>query len=215
MIGEPGVALRCFALAIDTGYAERLDEVYEFGRQPGVTLVKGQQRPDYATRPSRIEHLPRGGTHPLSLVLYHVNTDLYKSKVHRLSSLPAGSPGEWHLNADTTDEYCKQFTNEHQVWENVSGRKGGRRRLVWRPKTMGARVDDLDCEVYSAALADILNVAQFLPDSSRPPGGIYSGGAASVAPPPRKRPKPKPAGGGSGGGPPGGGFAGGGFLGGR
>lgn len=205
IVGLDGQRMRCRALGIDSGYAARLDEVYEFGRRPGVVLMKGVQSADYRTRPSKIEHMPRGGTHPLSLILHHVNTHLFKEKVHRLANVPPGQPGHWHLHSEATDEYLKQFTAEKQVLENVSGKRGGRRQLVWKPKTEGAPNHFLDCEVYAAALADILSLPlltaehprQEVLDASGEPAPGSGGGQKDK--PPRRRGHGGAAGGGFGG----------------
>lgn len=200
LLGDDKQLVRCYALGVDTGYAARIDEAYAFARRPGVVAMKGVDSADYRTRPTQIEHLPRGGTKPFGVTLQLVNTSLFKTKVHRLANLPADDPAAWSIHRDATDEYLKQFTNEHQVWETHKDarkrRRAGRRRLIWQTKTEGARVDYLDCEVYGAALADILNVPLLRDDSPlqgtlvrslprpgarRPPpaarsGGVFDGG---------------------------------------
>lgn len=173
--------LRCHALAIDTGYAERRDEVYAFARRSGVVPVKGQSHVDYAVRPSRIEWLPKGGRDPQAIVLQHVNTDLFKAKVYRHANGPPDAMGGWGLNRDATDEYIKQFTAEHQVREAVNRRKGAERRLVWKPKPGQADNHYLDCEVYAAALAYISNVAMFR--GQTPAIGLVDNGDAPMRSP--------------------------------
>lgn len=157
VLNVAGARMRCHSLAIDSGY--RTDEVYMFGKRPGVVVVKGVERADYRVKPSKIEYQPQGGTEQESILLYVVNTSLFKSKIHRLARLPLDYPGAWHLNRGTTDDYIQQFCSEHQTWATAKrGKRRGRRELVWETKTESAPNHYLDCEVYGAALADILRL---------------------------------------------------------
>lgn len=143
----------CMGLAIDSGF--RTDEVYEFGKRPGVVVVKGRQTMDAPFKQSRIDYQPRGRSAADSLVLHTLNVDYFKRMAHRLVAQPEGHAGQWHLNRDTSEDYVKQFTSEHQV---VERRKGKRSKVVWKPKTDGAANHYLDCEVYGLALAHICNL---------------------------------------------------------
>ena len=165
--GHDGLEIRCRCLGVDSGYAARLDEVYEFGELPGVLVMKGQGSPDYRTKPSKIDWTPAGRRDPRSLVIHHVNTSLFKEKAHRHANIAPGNPGYWHLNRDTSMEYCKQFTAEKQVLENASGKRGGRRQLVWKPKTEGAPNHWLDTEVYVQGLVDILHLGNLKESDER------------------------------------------------
>jgi phage terminase large subunit GpA-like protein len=90
--------------------------------------------------------------------VFHVNTDLFKSKVHRLAKLRPEEPGAWLLHQGVDLDYIRQVTAEHQVWKKVGSQRGARRELVWEPVTAGAPNHFLDAEVYCAALADLCRV---------------------------------------------------------
>lgn len=148
--------LRCQAAAADTRY--RQDEVFDwaYDHDPLVYAVQGHQELEDRYKPRPREFYPHQARRdPRSMLVYAVNTSFYKSKLHRLARMPEGSPGGWHLHADTSEEYLRQFTAEHQVWRR---RKGDKRSILrWEPKREGLANHYLDCEVYCAALADILN----------------------------------------------------------
>lgn len=159
LAGDARQRMICRSLAIDSGH--RTDEVYTFGKKPGVTVMKGRDHGDFRTKPSKIEYMPRGGLSPESIVLYHVNTFLYKTKLQRLSATE-----RWHFHRATTAEYLKHFTAEVLAW--IRGRRGSRarRHQAWIERSPGAPNHWLDCEVYAAALADMLNVPLLRDDES-------------------------------------------------
>lgn len=157
VLGHPGRLMRCEALAIDSGY--RTDEVYDFGRKPGVMVCKGVTQAIYRTRASSIEWQPKGSRGVQSVQLHSVNTSLFKTKVHRLAKLDLDQPGAWYLPRDCDVEYIQQFASEHQVWRRPKGKRAGSAaQLVWETRTQGAANHYLDCDVYGAALADIRQV---------------------------------------------------------
>jgi phage terminase large subunit GpA-like protein len=191
IIGEQSRLIRCHMLAIDRQY--RKDEVLSFAKRPGVVAVAGRTNVDFRTKPFKNEFMPSGRTLPDSVRVFHVNTDLFKSKLHRLAKLPAGTPGAFHLHRETTIEYIKQFTAEHQVLKRIASRRGARRELVWTTVTEGAPNHALDAEVYCAALADLCRVPLLRDHSPR----VGEMGAAELAGQRRDtgeehRPKPKP-----------------------
>jgi phage terminase large subunit GpA-like protein len=151
--------LRGSYLAIDSGF--RTDEVYDFGLRldPEVVIVKGDQ--DIAGglrhRPTLIDYYPNGRRNPEGVKLVHVNTGLFKSKLNRLMQTRPGDRGAWHLDADTSDEYLRHLTAEHQVYERYGKRRSGG-RVLWKPKAEGRPNHWFDCEVYLAALADMKDV---------------------------------------------------------
>jgi phage terminase large subunit GpA-like protein len=161
---RPGETLRCTSMAVDSGDGERTDEVYEFAKRPGVVAIKGRETADYRAKPSKIEYLPRGGAKADSLILYLVNTDLFKTKAHRLAM-----GDKWHFHRETDEEYFKTFCAE--VKRLVKTKRGGRTRTVmrWAPRTESAPNHYLDCEVYALALADMHNVPTRLVAPLEPP----------------------------------------------
>ena len=155
--------MRCHSLMIDSGH--RTDEVYEFGRRPGVAVAKGMQSGTYRTKPSKIEWFPERGMQALAQEIQLVNTNYFKTKIVRLMNLPAGSQGEWMLPRDTGEDYLAECTAEHQVREKIGGKRNPRWDYIWKKKSEGAANESFDCEVYLTALADILRVPLMRDDS--------------------------------------------------
>lgn len=74
--------------------------------------------------------------------------------------------GSWMVHKDCDREYAEQVTAEHKITE----RSGGRVVTMWVPKTTHADNHYLDCEVYAAAAADVLNVRSlFLQEEKKEP----------------------------------------------
>lgn len=68
------------------------------------------------------------------------------------------------VHKDCDLEYAEQVTAEHKITE----RAGGREIQKWVPKTSHADNHYLDCEVYAAAAADVLEVRSlFLKNQDR------------------------------------------------
>jgi len=158
-----GGMMRCHAIGIDSGH--RRDEVYEFARLPGVTAVKGVQTGDYRTKPSKIEFIPGPGMQAYAQEIQLVNTTYFKTKIVRLANLPVEHQSAWLLPAQTGEDYLAEFCAEHQVPMRVGGKKSQRWERVWVRKSEGAPNEAFDCEVYGAALADILRVPLMRDDS--------------------------------------------------
>jgi phage terminase large subunit GpA-like protein len=148
-----GQGLAPMYLAIDSGH--RTKEVYEFARaNRGVYCCKGQQAPVYSVRPSQVKYPVGRSTTVREVMLFHVNTSMYKEMLHRMIHTPSGQPGCFHLYAEAEDDYCVQLTSEQQVWKTVSVGRAKRRVAVWEPKTAHAPNHYLDAEVYGLAIAD-------------------------------------------------------------
>lgn len=152
-----GDALSPQWVAIDSG--ARTHEVYEFARNhPGVYAVKGEQNPVYNVRPNRIKYVLSKTVEQLVCMLFHVNTYTYKVMLHRMLHTPDGEPGCFHLNRDTTDDFCLQLTAESLVWKTVTVGRAKRRVAVWEPKTAHTPNHFLDVMVYLLAIADFRGV---------------------------------------------------------
>lgn len=178
---DAGSRMIASAVAIDSGH--RTDEVYSFGKRPGVVVVKGKDWADFRVKPSKVEYTPRGKIHPESIILNHVNTGLFKSKLHRL----AGDPDRFHLHRETSREYLQHFTAEALVW--IKTKRSGRtvRKKVWKERAQNAPNHWLDCECYGLALADMLNVPLLTADSL-PPHVLQTPVLAQPVPPPMSAP---------------------------
>lgn len=144
---------------IDSGY--NTEDVYDFCymNAPYAVPVKGASRQmptKYkisSTEPTRNN---RGGA---ILNLYTVDTDQYKNFIAGHLNIPVGQPGAWQVDADTDEEYAEMICSEHKVVVEE-----GRYPVERWQKIASHRANHyLDCEVYAATAADIMNV-RFLTD---------------------------------------------------
>ena len=95
--------------------------------------------------------------------LIHVDGGKYKDMIASRMRRPNGS-GSWMVHKDCDLEYAEQVTAEHKITE----RAGGREIQKWVPKTSHADNHYLDCEVYAAAAADVMEVRSlFLKNQDR------------------------------------------------
>jgi len=138
--------------AIDTG-GHRTKEVYDFCRKfRGKLLpIKGASRKmegPHAWTP--IEYSP-GSKKPLQkgLLLYRINTALYKGSLAGRLEIALGDPGAWHLHSKVSDGWCKQMTvefiDEAGNWVCPSGKANH----AW------------DVSVYLVFLADFFGLHRF------------------------------------------------------
>lgn len=141
-------------MLIDSGY--RADMVYAFCRRfPMAIATKGHDSQDKPVRTSRIDVTISGKVHKRGLVLWHVDTDYFKSWVYGRIRWDTQHPGAWFIAEDTPEDYCKQVVSESLIiLEN------GKR--IW--KKHGAN-HFLDCEVLNAVGAFIMK-AETLQDKS-------------------------------------------------
>lgn len=154
-------------LGIDSRY--RMEEVFDFARaNAGVYPIFGEssQRGEawWFSRPDR---LPDGRRLVAGMTVYHVNTGYYKHVIHRGLKTPAADAGAFNVHAHVSRDYCTQLTNEQFIRHRPKG--GGKVRLAWTPKSEGAAVHYLDCEVYAMAVADITGTLALQPDPADPP----------------------------------------------
>jgi phage terminase large subunit GpA-like protein len=77
--------------------------------------TKGHDRQDRPLKASKIDVSLRGRTIPNGLVLWHVDSDYFKSWVHTRIEWPAGESGAWHLPSDASDGYCQQVVAESRL----------------------------------------------------------------------------------------------------
>lgn len=175
------------AVAIDAG--KWTTHVHEFVRRarargvPNCYPVHGAPGMDRTTpyRTSRVDAETRGGEGergsrrkvalPESerLDRLMINADLWRdhvaarvaAEIHaRIAGDEHVPQGRWWLPEDCPGEYARHMTSEHCVTD----RRTGRRRWVPLP---GRRDNHLwDCEVYAAALADMLRVRHLRPTAA-------------------------------------------------
>ncbi len=147
--------LPIYLTCIDSGY--RTDEVYQFCRYwaDKTKAIKGQEviaggrfyRASKIDLNSRTGSIIKGG-----LVLWNINTNQYKDKIHRL--VTSRDPSKWHIFSNPSDDYLSQFASEHKVL--VRNRNTGKAKEVWQKKKGVSANHYLDCEVYAVSAADII-----------------------------------------------------------
>jgi len=144
---------------IDTGY--RTSEVYEIcsAWRDVARPIKGRnQLGGIPYRISTIERFPDSGvTIPGGLALWSLDTSYFKDKVRRLmQNTSLDGPGGWFIHRNPPEEYVKQLCSEHKAI--IRDKKTRRAREEWRPVSAHAATHFWDCEIYSAAAAEMLRV---------------------------------------------------------
>ena len=163
---------------MDSG--DQTDAVYEFCLinaewvRPckGVPTMQGHYR---------ISTVDKAGSRANGMQLVLVDGGKYKDMIAARMRRPNGR-GSWMVHKDCDLEYAEQVTAEHKITE----RKNGKAVQRWALKTSHAANHYLDCEVYAAAAADVLEVRSlFLQNTEeqaeKPP----------AAPPPRQETEPE------------------------
>lgn len=134
---------------VDSGY--NTDQVYAFCRQfKSVAYpVKGHDTQDKSIKASKVDVTHNGKIFKGGLVLWHVNTDYYKTWIYARIRWDVTQSGAWNLDSGTDQDYKNQINSE-QLIVTSSGRR------IWKQ----TRKDNhyLDCEVYCAACASSLQV---------------------------------------------------------
>lgn len=149
--------------AIDSGYLT--DQVYEFCRQNfGRAIpVKGQtslQGEFY--RLKKIDRNPRTGqAYKEGIVLYHLDTTVFKDKLSRLINSDNADLTGWWLPVEVSERYLKMMCSERKEFKRDA--KTGRGKWIWVDKTLGQN-HFWDCEVYNVACAQILGVPYMRPE---------------------------------------------------
>lgn len=142
---------------VDSGYKPGRDTfrrpdhmVYRFARRhPGLVYpTKGHEIQDKPLKSSRIDITESGRTVKGGVLLWHIDTDHFKSWIHSRIRQPEGVEPDFLLDAGTDEDYCRQMVNE-QVVVKPSGRR------VWVER--GAN-HYFDCEVLARAAAVSLQV---------------------------------------------------------
>lgn len=142
------IALYC----VDSGYEAENVYDYCYNNLNIAVPVKGSSRPMTA-KFSRTHIQPRAGR-SATMTLYVADTDQYKNFIVAHMNKEEGTPGAWLLDADTTQEYAEMICSEHKVLVEQ-----GRYPIEKWEKISSARPNHyLDCEVYAAVAADIMNV---------------------------------------------------------
>jgi phage terminase large subunit GpA-like protein len=138
---------------IDSGYAERQAEVYDYCRRPWANPVKGDgemQQPWGTSKFTR--HDGTKGT------LHRISVGYFKDLLHGRIRVREGDPGAWHLPRDLDEAYFAHMVAEQKV--RVTDKRTGRVSMIWKSIPERAPNHLLDCEVYAMAAAVIQGYAE-------------------------------------------------------
>lgn len=147
---------------IDTGY--NTENVYDFCYNNfNIAIpIKGSSRrmnKRYTITPIEPGKDGKHNEWVQALNLYVIDTDQYKDFIMAHMAKPVGEPGAWQVDADTTREYAEQLCSEHKVVVTT----GKYTEERWKQITSARPNHFLDCEVYAACAATLMNV-RFLTD---------------------------------------------------
>lgn len=145
---------------MDSG--DRTDEVYEFYYHNSDWMLpcKGTTT---MTSHYRLSIINKAGSKATGMTLVLVDGGKYKDLIAARMRKSNGQ-GSWMVFDGIDDEYAEQVTAEHKLTVRSNGRDVER----WVKKTTHADNHYLDCEVYAAAAADMMNVRSLYPDESGP-----------------------------------------------
>ncbi|MCI2105417.1 MAG: phage terminase large subunit family protein [Intestinimonas sp.] len=136
---------------VDSG--DQTDAVYEF-----CLINADWARPCKGSSSSlqgyyRISTIDKAGSQANGMQLVLVDGGKYKDMIAARMRKPNGT-GSWMVYQGCDLEYAEQVTAEHKITE----RAGGKEVQHWTLKSSHADNHYLDCEVYAAAAADVLEV---------------------------------------------------------
>ena len=154
--------LRVRLLGVDANYrtADVHDWVRSHGKTDRLRTVRGDHKIDPRKEKFRRTLVERnvrtGQAYEGGMELWGIFVSSYKAWLIDRFSFGRGKPGSWHLCADVIDQgadYLRQLVNEPK---SVDVGPDGRTRFVFKPRSKTIGVDYWDCEVYAAALADMV-----------------------------------------------------------
>ena len=159
--GAPMVVNLCL---IDSGYDT--DMVYDFCSENSEWALPSKGASGAMNDHYRITQVNRPTSRAHGMRMALINTGLYKDMIAGRMHKKNTDKGSWMVYQGCDREYAEQVTAEHKV--NVSS--GRQNVLTWVQKNSHGDNHYLDCEVYSAAAADILGVRElYLEDIAQPP----------------------------------------------
>lgn len=145
--------------ALDSGNDTDAVEEIHIHNPDWTVLVKGSSSELLSRYRVSVVNRPHSKANGSRLVI--VDTGKYKDFIAGRLGKPTGR-GAWMVHAECDAEYAAQISSEHKVPKTP-----GSTQEVWRPKTTTAPNHYLDCEVYAACAADLLQV-RFLADADAP-----------------------------------------------
>ena len=136
---------------MDSG--DQTDDVYNFciSNYDWVRPCKGSSTPLQGHY--RISTVDKAGSQANGMQLVLVDGGKYKDMIAARMRKPNGR-GSWMVHKECDLEYAEQVTAEHKITERSKGKVVQK----WVPKMTHAANHYLDCEVYAAAAADVLEV---------------------------------------------------------
>lgn len=137
---------------IDSGY--QADATYDFciDNSDWAVPVKGASNP--MRDRYKISKVDKTGSKAYGMQLVIVDGGQFKDSIAARMQKENGT-GSWMVYKGCDEEYAKQVTSEHKVFEKAAN---GKKILKWVPKHSHADNHYLDCEVYSMAAAEMLGV---------------------------------------------------------
>lgn len=156
---ENGEVVQVNLAAIDSGDGNKTDDIYDLCvmNQDWLIPIKGSSRAMISRY--KVSLIDRISSKAHGLRLYIVDGGQYKDMIAARLNRPNGK-GSFMVFKGCDVEYAEQLCSEEKV--PVQGKEGV---FVWKPKTDHIDNHYLDCEVYAALAADILNVRYFTDES--------------------------------------------------
>ncbi len=184
LIKEPVEGRQIKRVFVDSGFRPGkkdivpLNRVYDFCRR-FPSLVRPTKGSSHSMRTpllkAPIEVNRKGEGAKYGLMLYRLDTSVFKSEVHERIRRPDDQPGAWYLpemSDSECEDYCRQIVSEVRV-NLPSG------RTQWTQISKDNHY--LDCEAMQAAAAYSLNAERWSPRENTAP------------PPPRSSQSPAPS----------------------
>jgi phage terminase large subunit GpA-like protein len=173
-------------VGIDSGYRPGdkhrtpTNQVYAFCHRQRHRAIptKGWDAMDKPLKMAKIDVTYGGKTYKAGLQLWHFDTHYFKGFVQGRLDWPDGEPGQWHLPAGTTDDYCQQMCSEVRM-------------VTPTGKVVYVRVrrenHAFDVETINSALSNILQVQHLRPPAPTP---VVSAPVSRPMSPPVQQTKP-------------------------
>jgi phage terminase large subunit GpA-like protein len=156
---QDGALMEVNLAGLDSGNDTETVEDLHLMNQQWTILLKGASHE--MNQPYAISSVKRIGSRAIGHRLIIVNTDRYKNLIASRLNRPNGK-GSWMVHKDCDLDYAKHIVSE----KRVKVKKGSREVEVWQPRAKGVANHWLDCEVYAAVAAELMQV-RFLTDEEQ------------------------------------------------
>jgi phage terminase large subunit GpA-like protein len=156
---QDGRHLQVQLAGLDSGNDTAQVEEYYLTATEWALLMKGSSRPLLGSR-VRMSSVSRIGSVAIGSPLLIVDTNKIKDFISDRMQKENGR-GAWMIFKDCDHVYANMILSEQKIKE----KRGKFEVEVWTPKVKDAPNHYLDCEVYAAAAADVLNVRLLTDDA--------------------------------------------------